>query len=117
VRAYNDKAGVTAQFNLNLLNRMNRELGSDFSVDNFLHRAVYNDTLGRVEMHLASQKDHEVRINGDKFTLEKDEIIHTESSYKYTIPEFQATAQRAGFTPIRAWTDQQNLFSCQYFTV
>jgi L-histidine N-alpha-methyltransferase len=104
-RAYNDAAGVTAEFNLNLLARINRELGADFDLAAFEHRAFYNGAQNRIEMHLASTKRQTVHVNGTTIGLQADETIHTENSYKYTISSFQSLARDAGWVPIKAWTD------------
>jgi len=103
--AYDDAAGVTAQFNLNLLTRINRELSADFDVDAFSHRAFYNSERRRIEMHLVSGRRQTVNIAGHLIEFAANETIHTESSYKYTIESFGLLAQSAGWTPIRAWTD------------
>lgn len=112
--AYNDRDGVTAAFNLNLLERINRELGADFDVSAFTHDAVYNDREGRVEMHLVSQRRQSVTIGESTFRFEKGETIHTENSHKYSIDEFEALARRAGFEPAACWTDAEDLFSLHY---
>lgn len=112
--AYDDAKGVTAAFNLNILVRINRELGANFDLAHFKHRAHYNAIDGRIEMYLASVSAQDVRIFGQVFHFAAGETIHTENSYKYTIEEFQAIAHRAGFLPLSAWTDQQNLFSIHY---
>lgn len=109
--AYNDSKGITAAFNLNLLNRINQELAANFDISYFDHHAFYNEQLGRIEMHLMSRIPHEVRIGKQSFFFKKNESIHTENSYKYTIDEFQALAQIVGFQPLRVWTDAENLFS------
>ena len=111
VLAYNDQAGVTAAFNLNLLARINRELGGTFDLDAFAHEAVYNPRDGRIEMYLQSRCDQEVRIHGRRFRFRAGERIHTENSYKYAITQFQDLARSAGWEPRRVWTDQSNLFS------
>ena len=115
--AYNDARGVTAAFNLNLLTRINRELGGTFDLGTFFHRAFYNSALGRIEMHLVSLADQSVTVAGRSFRFRRGESIHTENSYKYAIPEFQALARRAGFMPIRVWTDPDALFSIHYLAV
>jgi dimethylhistidine N-methyltransferase len=107
--AYNDAEGVTAKFNLNLLARINRELGGNFDLAAFEHHACYNRERGRIEMHLASLKRQKVRVNGKTITFRLGETIHTENSYKFTIQGFQALAQGAGWSPINAWSD--GLFS------
>ncbi len=116
-KAYDDSAGVTASFNKNLLIRINRELDANFDLEKFSHRACYNDTLGRVEMHLVSEVDQSVMINDHLFSFWQGESIHTESSYKYSIAEFQQLAHGAGFKAIEVWTDAQELFSVYYFEV
>jgi dimethylhistidine N-methyltransferase len=103
--AYDDAAGVTAQFNLNLLARINRELAADFDVDKFSHRAFYNNERRRIEMHLVSGRRQAVNIAGHVIEFAAGETIHTENSYKYTIESFGLLAQSAGWTPIKAWTD------------
>lgn len=116
-KAYNDSRGVTAEFNLNQLKRFNRELGSDFNLDNFRHNAFYNDEEGRIEMHLVSQINQSVQVNGTTILFEKDETIWTESSYKYTLDEFKILANDSGFSVKKVWTDKDNLFSVQYLDV
>jgi len=113
--AYNDSEGITAAFNLNLLARINRELHANFDPDNFEHRAFYNPEHGRIEMHLVSHRRHQVTVANDTFYFEPGESIHTESSYKYSINEFQLLAGTAGFRPIKVWTDVDRLFSVHYF--
>jgi dimethylhistidine N-methyltransferase len=113
--AYNDTQGVTAAFNLNVLSRLNRELGANFDVHAFHHRALHCVDPGRVEMHLVSKHNQEVSINGRTFTFRADETIHTESSYKYSLSEFQDLGRGAGFEPVQYWTDADNLFSVHYF--
>jgi dimethylhistidine N-methyltransferase len=114
-RAYNDGRGVTAAFNLNLLARINRELRADFDLSSFRHVAHYNEREGRIEMHLVSVRPQTVRVNGCTFSFAKDETIHTECSYKYSVDEFQALAREAGLTPVEAWTDEKGLFSVHFF--
>lgn len=109
--AYDDRQGVTARFNLNLLRRLNRELGTDFDLDAFRHRAFYNEEEGRVEMHLVSLRDQEVTVAGEPVTFRAGETIHTENSYKYTFAQIQALAHAAGFSLRRQWTDEQDYFS------
>src|SRR5207247_9951598 len=94
--AYNDSAGVTAQFNLNLLQRINRELGADFDLDQWRHRASYNSNAGRIEMHLISEIDQFVRLDEQKFHFRRSEKIITELSYKYAPEEFDAIAGKTG---------------------
>lgn len=112
--AYNDAAGVTAAFNLNLLTRIKRELGSDLDVNAFGHRALYNLDAGRVEMHLVSLLEQRIQIAGQQFPFADGETIHTENSYKYTVEEFQALASRAGYRCEQIWTDEQEQFGIHY---
>jgi len=109
--AYNDAQGVTAAFNLNLLARINRELGADFELRRWRHYAFYNAALGRIEMHLASLGAQSVRIGRHRFRFASGETIHTENSYKYAAAEFQALARRAGFRPAKLWVDARQRFS------
>jgi L-histidine N-alpha-methyltransferase len=110
-RAYDDAAGVTAAFNLNLLTRINRELAGRFDLDAFAHRAVFNASTSRIEMHLVSRDAQTVRVGSDTFAFAEGETIHTESSYKYTVATFRALAERAGWTWLKVWTDPEGLFS------
>lgn len=112
--AYNDAEGVTAQFNLNLLQRLNRELGADFDLSAWAHRAFYDADAGRIEMHLVSGRDQRVTVAGQHFDFRAGETIHTENSYKYTVEGFQALAARAGFFPEMCWTDSARYFSVHY---
>lgn len=112
--AYNDRAGVTSEFNLNLLGRMRRELGAEIDVDKFEHLAFYNPDEGRVEMHLVSTAAQTVRLNGTVVTFEPGETIHTESSYKYEPDEFAALAAGAGWRAEASWTDECGYFSLVY---
>jgi dimethylhistidine N-methyltransferase len=109
--AYNDAAGVTAQFNLNLLARINRELGANFDLDAFAHRAFYNGERERIEMHLASTRRQTVRICGETIEFRAGETIHTENSYKYSVDSFAALARGAGWVPVAVWTDAKQWFS------
>jgi len=113
--AYNDRAEVTAAFNLNLLKRVNRELDADLEIDRFEHVAFYNEAEGRVEIYIRSLVAQEARIAGTRFRFAEDELIHTEYSYKYSVAEFRALASRAGFRPVDTWTDPAALFSVHYF--
>lgn len=115
--AYNDAAGETAGFNLNLLHRMRDELDADVNPDNFAHRAFYNRALGRIEMHLVSNGAQRVRLNGHEFAFAAGETIHTECSYKYDLDEFAALAHGAGFSVRRSWTDAERLFSLHFLEV
>ncbi len=109
--AYNDAAGVTARFNLNVLHRINRELGGDFDVGAFTHRAIYNRDRHRIEMHLISKKALTARVLGKNFSFRPGESIHTESSYKYSLERFTALARGSGWTPLESWTDAERMFS------
>jgi dimethylhistidine N-methyltransferase len=115
--AYNDAQGVTAAFNLNVLRRINTELAGDFDLAAFEHRAHYDEERGRVEMHLVSARQQQVRVSGHAFGFNASETIHTENSCKYSIPEFRDLARRAGFEPQHVWTDPQHLFSIHYLVV
>jgi L-histidine Nalpha-methyltransferase len=112
--AYNDAAGVTAAFNLNLLARINREADGGFDLGAFAHRAVWNGTEGRMEMHLVARRDQIVTVAGEQVVFAEGETIHTESSYKYTPESFAALARRSGWAVARQWTDADGLFSVWY---
>ena len=109
--AYDDAAGVTAKFNLNVLARMNRELGGNFDLSTFRHRAFYNAENHRIEMHLESLKAQSVTVAGRTFEFRKGETIHTENSYKYTLESFRALAESAGWRPAATWTDEKDYFA------
>lgn len=109
--AYNDAAGVTAKFNLNQLVRMNRELGANFDVSSFTHRAIYNRAQHRIEMHLFSRNAQKVRLCGRTISFANGESIHTENSYKYSIPRFAALARAAGWRIESTWIDAGGMFS------
>jgi dimethylhistidine N-methyltransferase len=111
-RAYNDSQGVTAAFNLNLLERINSELGADFQPENFEHHAFYNQAQGRVEMHLVSKREQTVNLDGEVIPFAEGETIWTESSYKYSLDEFARLA--VGWEVVRVWTDDKRWFSVQY---
>ncbi len=115
--AYNDAQGVTAQFNLNLLHRINRELDANFDINKFDHHAFYNETDGRIEMHLVSNQTHKIHINGDTFRFKEGESIHTENSYKYSVDEFRILAKQAGFDLVNVWMDPDELFSVHYYKI
>ena len=115
--AYNDDAGVTAKFNLNLLVRINRELGGTFKLDTFEHHAFYNRERHRVEMHLASLKRQKVKVAGECFDFRAGETIHTENSYKYSVESLGALARGVGWQPAGVWTDGKKHFSIQAFTL
>jgi dimethylhistidine N-methyltransferase len=109
--AYNDAAGVTAEFNLNLLARINRELDGDFDQDGFFHRAFYEPEQGRIEMHLVSRRVQRATVAGRVFAFSEGETIHTENSYKYDLEQFRGLAGSAGWLHRRMWTDPDRLFS------
>lgn len=109
--AYNDNQGVTAEFNKNLLLRINRELDADLDISAFRHQAFYNEELGRIEMHLVSTAQQRIQINGYCFEFEPGESIHTENSYKFSITEFQSLAAKAGLVSMQVWQDEDALFS------
>jgi dimethylhistidine N-methyltransferase len=109
--AYNDQAGVTEAFNLNLLARINRELSADFKLENFEHHAFYNRERHRIEMHLASAKRQKVKVCGETIDFRAGETIHTENSYKYSVPSFGALARGSGWMPAGLWTDAKTYYS------
>jgi dimethylhistidine N-methyltransferase len=113
--AYNDSAGVTAQFNLNLLAHINREVRADFDLSQWRHRAIYNSEAGRIEMYLISTTDQTVHIGAQKFRFRAGERILTEHSYKHTPEGFSALARQAGFNFVKLWTDDARLFGVFYF--
>jgi dimethylhistidine N-methyltransferase len=115
--AYNDAAGVTARFNLNLLTRINRELAGNFDLATFTHRAIFNRERHRIEMHLICKAHQTVRVLGRGFTFRAGESIHTESSYKYSLDRFTMLARGSGWTPRASWTDANNLFSVHELVV
>ena len=116
-RAYDDDAGVTAAFNLNLLERMNTELGADFDLERFTHRAVWNEDEGRIEMHLVSEIAQNVTINGEMVPFRAGETIRTECSYKYTREAVDELAGEAGFVLDRDWVDPQGRFRVAMYEV
>lgn len=107
--AYNDSQGVTAQFNLNLLERLRRDFAAEFDPDGFYHCAFYNRRAGRIEMHLVSRRLQELHLRGHRFVFAAGETIHTENSYKYSLEDFRLLARRAGLAGT-AWTDAGRLF-------
>jgi L-histidine Nalpha-methyltransferase len=115
--AYNDRVGVTAAFNLNLLARINRELGADFALDRYDHYAFYNPVRGRIEMHLLSRTSQSVHIGDAGFVLGDGESICTEYSYKYSLEDFARLARDAGLRVQQVWLDEDKLFSIQYLSV
>lgn len=115
--AYNDPAGVTAEFNLNVLRRINGELGANFDLDAFHHKAIWNPARYRIEMHLVSEREQTVNIRGTEIRFAAGETIHTESSYKYTLERFAKLAASAGLRVEKVWTDARQMFSVQYLSV
>lgn len=113
-RAYDDSAGVTAAFNLNLLRRLNREMGASFEIQNFHHEAFYNQEMGRIEMHLKSKCQQEVKVGEAVILFKEGETIHTENSYKYSTDEFTELAASAGLHLKKYWKDSKKLF-CVYY--
>jgi len=109
--AYDDEAGVTAEFNLNLLRRINRELAGTFDLSHFRHEARWNAALERIEMHLVSLRDQEVTVGTRRFRFRDGETIHTENSHKYRLDGFRELARQAGYEPIEVWTDEKKFFS------
>ncbi|MEO7164020.1 MAG: L-histidine N(alpha)-methyltransferase [Bdellovibrionia bacterium] len=116
-RAYNDSGGVTAEFNLNILHRINRELGADFNPSSFHHRAFFNRHLSRIEMHLVCSETCQISIREHVISFKAGESIHTESSYKYEFQSFVALAERSGFRFLRRWTDTLEYFNVLLFEV
>jgi len=114
--AYNDAAGVTEAFNLNLLSRMRRELEAEVDISAFRHRAIFNAPASRVEMHLVSQQSQAIRLGGQRFAFAPGETLHTENSCKYSVPGFQALAARAGYRSRAVWCDDAALFSVHYLS-
>jgi len=114
--AYNDEAGVTADFNLNLLNRMREELDAELDESAFVHQAFYNEAAGRIEMHLVSKTSQTIRIGDEAFRFSPGEGIHTENSYKYDLDEFSSLAKESGLSVDRVWTDDEKFFSVLLMT-
>jgi dimethylhistidine N-methyltransferase len=112
--AYNDSQGVTAAFNLNLLARANRELGTRFVLENFAHSAFYNAPLQRIEMHLVSRRRQTIALGGERYEMDEGETLHTENSHKFTVQGLRALAMRACFRPGPVWTDDAQLFSVHW---
>ncbi len=117
IPAYSDPLGVTAVFNLNVLARINRELGGTFDLKNFQHRAVFNEDAGRIEMHLVSRVAQTVNIRALDLRVEfqTGETIHTENSYKYDLPQLATLAEATGFQPVNTWFDDERRFSCNFW--
>lgn len=115
--AYDDKNGVTAEFNKNLLHRINDELDADFDLSAFAHNAFFNDEESRIEMHLKSKLNQSVKIQDKTFDFAKGETIHTENSYKYSVSGFTQLAQDNGFELEKVWQDENELFGLFYLNV
>ena len=111
ISAYDDKKGVTAKFNKNILRRINIELGGDINLNFYKHLAIYNKPKKRIEMRLKSKRNNNIRINGSKYFIKKNEEIHTENSHKYTIKSFKNLANEAGWKINKTWIDDKKLFS------
>jgi dimethylhistidine N-methyltransferase len=109
--AYDDSRGVTAKFNLNILRRINRELDGEFDLQKFAHEAIYNEHEGRIEMHLRSLENQYIRIAEHIYFFEKDETIHTENSYKYSVVDFISLASNSDWTVAKTWIDKNKTFS------
>ena len=99
-----------------MLSHINNQLDADFDLENFSHKAVYNETKSRIEMHLECNNSHQVNINDNVYSFVSGETIHTENSYKNSIDEFQNLAEQAGFSPVKVWSDNESLFSVHYLT-
>ncbi|MGH8557867.1 MAG: L-histidine N(alpha)-methyltransferase [Burkholderiales bacterium] len=112
--AYDDRQGVTQAFNKNLLVRINNELGGNFDPDRFSHKAFFNETANRIEMHLESRVDQEVKIDGHRFKLRKHERIHTENSHKFTLESIHNLTEQAGLNCVRHWLDEDRFFSIHF---
>ena len=113
--AYNDSAGITAEFNLNVLHRLNREFGSDFDLDAFRHTAIYNESSGRIEMCLISQCTQEVTLGEHRFSFTEGEKIITEYCHKFSLEGFHELARTAGFRHVNTWLDTNQWFSIQLY--
>lgn len=111
IAAYNDSAGITAAFNLNLLERVKRELGAELEPGAFRHEARYNRKFRRIEMYLVAVHPTRIRLGGHEFTFDTGETIHTENSHKYSVADFRRLARQAGLNPVKVWKDPEGLFS------
>ena len=111
ISAYDDKKGITAKFNKNILRRINTELGGDIDLNSYKHLAVYNKSKKRIEMRLKSKKNSSIKVNGSKYLIRKNEEIHTENSHKYSIKSFKNLANKAGWKLKKTWVDNKKLFS------
>lgn len=117
IAAYDDSAGVTAEFNLNLLTRINRELDSDFDVNQFAHVAIHNEEASRIEIYIESRCQQTVSIGDEQFDFAEGERIFTEYSHKYSIEQFTSMAEQAGFTMDESWTDKDGLFAVMHLSL
>lgn len=117
IPAYDDAQGVTAEFNLNLIARINRELDGTLDIAAFAHEAIYNEEVGRIEIYLKSLRRQTASVLGQSFAFNEGERIHTENSYKYSIEGFRALASEAGWRPEQSWVDANGLYSLHYLTV
>ena len=111
ISAYDDKKGVTAKFNKNILRRINAELGGNIDLNSYKHLAIYNKSKKRIEMRLKSKKNSSIKVNGSKYLIRKNEEIHTENSHKYSIKSFKNLANKSGWKIKKTWVDNQKLFS------
>ncbi len=114
IRAYDDSEGITAAFNLNLLKRLHRELGAKVEADHFTHEARFNSEFNRIEMHLVARQPTVINIGNKHFEFRQGDSIHTESSHKYSVPDFKALAEQAGLKPVKVWKDPDKLFSMHW---
>ncbi len=114
ISAYDDKKGITAEFNKNILHRINNELGGDINLNFYKHLAIYNKKKERIEMRLKSKRNNNIKINGSKYFIRKNEEIHTENSHKYTIKSFKNIAKEAGWKIKKTWVDDKKLFSIHF---
>jgi dimethylhistidine N-methyltransferase len=115
--AYNDSQGVTASFNLNILNSLNKMVDANFNHQDFSHHAFYNSDQQRIEMHLVSNNKQSVQVNGNTISFNKGETLHTENSYKYSLESFTSLSNAAGFVLDKSWVDEKQLFSVHYLSV
>ena len=114
ISAYDDKKGITAKFNKNILKRINTELGGNINLNSYNHLAIYNKTKKRIEMRLKSNKNNNIKINGSEYFIKKNEEIHTENSHKYSIKSFKLLANEAGWKINKTWVDKKKLFSVHF---
>ena len=111
ISAYDDKKGITAKFNKNILRRINTELGGNIDLNSYKHLAIYNKSKKRIEMRLKCKKNSNIKVNGSKYLIKKNEEIHTENSHKYSIKSFKNLANKAGWKIKKTWVDNKKLFS------